>query len=35
VLQSGWTGLWVNAGHFRNGLGLAPACAQLLAQAIA
>ena len=35
ALQSGWTGLWVNAGHFRNGLGLAPACAQLLAQAIA
>lgn len=31
----GWPGLWVNAGHFRNGLGLAPACAEHLAQAMA
>ena len=27
-----WPGLWVNAGHFRNGLGLAPACAEKITQ---
>ena len=27
-------GLWINAGHYRNGLGLAPACADHLASAM-
>lgn len=30
-LYQGWPGLWLNAGHFRNGLGLAPACAEKIA----
>jgi len=31
-LHPHWPGLWVNAGHFRNGLGLAPACAEQITQ---
>lgn len=31
-LDDDWPGLWLNAGHFRNGLGLAPACAETLAR---
>ena len=29
-----WPGLWINTGHFRNGLGLAPACAERTAEAL-
>ena len=29
-----WPGLWVNTGHFRNGLGMAPACAEQTAEAL-
>ena len=33
-LYPDWPGLWVNTGHFRNGLGLAPACAERTAEAL-
>ena len=33
-LSDQWPGLFINAGHHRNGLGLAPACAESLAQAM-
>ncbi len=31
-LCEGWPSLWLNAGHFRNGLGLAPACSEKIAR---
>lgn len=33
-LSEQWPALFVNVGHYRNGLGLAPACAEILAQAM-
>lgn len=33
-LYEDWPNLWLNAGHFRNGLGLAPACAETIAHGV-
>lgn len=33
-LSEQWPSLFVNVGHYRNGVGLAPACAEILAQAM-